>query len=149
MVAGQEHILLGRAGEETAARHLSRLGWIVLERNWRPCGPSRRLELDIVARDGDTLVFVEIKTRAIRPDAGARPALTVPAYTALTTQKQTRLVRAASRYLTTSKNWHRPCRFDLICITHGTDGVPTLEHYTDVIEFGHLVDCGHTAWQPW
>lgn len=149
MSAGPDHIRLGRVGEETAARHLSRLGWTILERNWRPPRPSRGLELDIVARESGTLVFVEVKTRADGHGAGARPALEVPVHTALTARKQNRLARAASRYLTVTKSWNRPCRFDLICIRHGADGVPALEHYTDVIELGHLVDCGHTAWQPW
>lgn len=51
--------VLGRAGEDRAARHLEHLGWQVIERNWRcPNG-----ELDIVARDGAALVAVEVKTR--------------------------------------------------------------------------------------
>ena len=54
---------LGRWGEQTAAAHLERLGWQVLERNWR-CDLG---ELDLVALDGEhppTLVFVEVKARA-------------------------------------------------------------------------------------
>ena len=147
---------LGRAGEETAARHLAGLGWVVLDRNWRPRGPARGLELDIVARHGDTLVFVEVKTRAAAscplpgPLSGrsARPALAVPVHAALTARKQACLARAAGRYLTLKQAWHMPCRFDLICIENGPDG-PALEHFTDVIEIGHLVDSSHTSWQPW
>ena len=48
----------GRAGEEAAARYLEGCGWRVLERNYRR-GPG---EVDIVARDGDCVVFVEVKT---------------------------------------------------------------------------------------
>ena len=50
---------LGRYGENLAARHLSDAGLRVLERNWR----CREGEIDIVARDGRTLVFCEVKTR--------------------------------------------------------------------------------------
>ena len=50
----------GAEGEEAAAAHLRRLGWKILDRNWR----SRHLELDIVAEERDTVVFVEVKTRA-------------------------------------------------------------------------------------
>jgi putative endonuclease len=50
---------VGRFGEDVAARHLVRSGLVVLERNWR-CGIG---EIDIVARDGDTLVVCEVKTR--------------------------------------------------------------------------------------
>lgn len=162
-MASTEHLALGRKGEETAAIHLVRKGWTVLSRNWRPEGPARGLELDIVARDGDTLVFVEVKTRSASvapgikgavpadtpPVAGPQAALSVPAHTALTRQKQTRLVKAASRYLTARDAWRLPCRFDLICIEYGSRGAPSLEHFTDVIELGHLVDRGHAAWQPW
>ncbi len=147
--AEPKNIELGRAGEEAAARHLARLGWAVLDRNWRPHGPSRGLELDIVARHGDTLVFVEVKTRATASGTAARPALAVPVHAALTARKQARLARAAGRYLTTKQAWHMPCRFDLICIENGPDGRQTLEHFTDVIEIGHLVDSSHTSWQPW
>ncbi|MBR6624776.1 MAG: YraN family protein, partial [Mailhella sp.] len=50
----------GAEGEDAAAAHLCRLGWKILDRNWR----SRHLELDIVAEERDTVVFVEVKTRA-------------------------------------------------------------------------------------
>lgn len=143
------HIALGRSGEEAAARHLERLGWALLDRNWRPQGPARGLELDIVARHGDTLVFVEVKTRATATGTAARPALAVPVHAALTAPKRARLARAASRYLTLKQAWHIPCRFDLICIEYDPDGRQSLEHFTDVIETGHLVDSSHTSWQPW
>ncbi len=51
---------LGSYGEGVAARHLTDAGMVVLERNWT----CRFGEIDIVARDGDTLVFVEVKTRS-------------------------------------------------------------------------------------
>ncbi len=60
---------LGRLGEDLAAAHLERLGYTVLARNHR----TRHGELDIVATDGGTLVFVEVKTRRAGP--GAREAL--------------------------------------------------------------------------
>lgn len=50
---------VGRFGEDVAARHLARTGLVVLDRNWR-CSLG---EIDIVARDGDTLVVCEVKTR--------------------------------------------------------------------------------------
>jgi len=58
----EERLALGRLGEELASRRLRSLGYEILERNYRcPLG-----EIDLVARDGDVLVFVEIKTRKNR-----------------------------------------------------------------------------------
>jgi putative endonuclease len=54
------HLLLGRLGERIACRYLLRLGFDVLARRYQ----ARRGEIDIVALEGDTLVFVEVKTRA-------------------------------------------------------------------------------------
>lgn len=53
------HLLLGRLGERVACRHLLRLGYDVLARRYR----ARRSELDLVAFDGEVLVFIEVKTR--------------------------------------------------------------------------------------
>lgn len=58
--AGNARSAIGEYGEELAARRLTEAGMTVLERNWR-CG--RIGEIDIVARDGDVLVFCEVKTR--------------------------------------------------------------------------------------
>jgi len=62
------HLALGRWGEENAARHLKRLGWKVLRRNFRAPGGG---EVDLVCRHGDTLVFAEVKTR--RSEEMGRP----------------------------------------------------------------------------
>ena len=58
-LARAAHLVLGRRGEEAAVRLLLAKGYTILARNWR----VRSGELDIVARDGRTLVFVEVKTR--------------------------------------------------------------------------------------
>jgi putative endonuclease len=62
------HLVLGQWGEEQAARHLKRLGWKILRRNFRAPGGG---EVDIVCRDRDTLVFAEVKTR--RSEEMGRP----------------------------------------------------------------------------
>lgn len=94
----------GDQGEDAAARHLARKGMRVLDRNWR----FRQWELDLVCRDGDTLVFVEVKTRK----AGS---MGTPG-DALTPKKQARLVKAASHYLSKGDLWDCPCRFDLVSV---------------------------------
>lgn len=100
--------LLGRSGEERAAKHLKDQGLTVLERNYSaPQG-----ELDLVALDGDTLVFVEVKTRT--SDSFGAPELAVDR------RKQERMVKAALGYLKFKKLHQMPCRFDVVAISDGT-----------------------------
>ena len=80
------HLRLGQEGEDAAAELLTCKGFALLDRNWR----LGRLELDLVCRDGDTLVFVEVKTRANAAHGGPAAALT-PA-------KQRHLYRAAALF---------------------------------------------------
>ena len=127
----------GRAGEDFAAARLEKLGWRIVERNWR-CGP---LELDIIARHKGTLIFVEVKTRSAagltRPDEALTPA------------KQERLSRAAAQYLSATDNWDKPCRFDLISVWRAADNTFSLEHFAHAFEFSPAVAGGHASWQPW
>ena len=78
---------LGQLGEDLAVRHLQRLGYIVLERNYR----CSRGEVDIIARDGDRLAFVEVRAR--RGTAFGTPKESV------TARKQARLATVARNYL--------------------------------------------------
>lgn len=100
---------LGRRGEELAARYLARHGLVVLERNVR----SRLGEVDIVAREGGTLVFVEVKARG----ADARD----PPEAAVDARKRARLARLALGYLAARRLGEAPCRFDVVAVTVGAD----------------------------
>jgi len=93
----------GAAAEALAARHLAQHGLVILERNWRRrCG-----ELDLVARDGDTLVFVEVRLRRSGDFGGAAASLTAA--------KRARIVAAAGLYLARLPRTP-PCRFDAILL---------------------------------
>lgn len=138
------HIAVGNEGEALALRFLGAKGWRVRHRNWRPQGRERGLELDIVAQDGPTLVFVEVKTRVHKAGASAIPALA-----AFTPRKRSTLVRAARRYLAAHDLWDAACRFDLVLVDKAPGEEYRVEHFCDVIEFGHIVDSGHASWQPW
>ena len=131
----------GAEGEEAAASYLSSLGWNILDRNWR----SRQLELDIVAAEKGTLVFVEVKTRA---EGGLQSP-----FEALTHTKKERLCRAAEAWLEAHDAWGRPCRFDLVCVTSRT-GTYQTELIRNVIEYGeqsprNALGRRDTSWQPW
>jgi putative endonuclease len=96
---------VARRGEDAAAAFLTRIGMDVLERNWR-CSAG---EVDIVARDGDALVFVEVKTRrSERAGTGEE---------AVSPTKQRRIVKLAEAYLRDCGIEERPeVRFDVVAI---------------------------------
>ncbi len=97
----------GREGEDRAHRWLRRRGFIVTARNYRP--PQGGGEIDIVAWEGDELIFVEVKTRAEgAPSAPER---------AIGDDKITALNRAARDYLRRSGATPRAVRFDLISVS--------------------------------
>ena len=125
----------GQAGEDAAARLLERSGMRILARNWR-CG---RLELDMVCRDGDTLVFVEVRTRL-------KGGLVSPAES-LTPAKRRHFMRAAQAYLAESGAWNLPCRFDFVCVLD-TGSTLELEHHRHV-DLSESMGGGNTSWQPW
>ncbi len=130
------HLQLGSAGEEAAAQLLLRKGCTLLDRNWR----QARLELDIVCQDGDTIVFVEVKTRSSERYGGAAHAVGL--------SKQRVLCRAARAWLAAHKAWDKPCRFDVICVLRDGDTLH-LEHFRHAFDCPPALDSGHASWQPW
>lgn len=95
--------------EETAARYLQAAGLTLLERNYR----GRRGEIDLIARDGDTVVFTEVRYR--RSDRFGSAGATVDA------RKQQKLLTTAYSYLQRER-LDCPCRFDVIAIDGAPDG---------------------------
>jgi len=111
---------VGRHGERVAARLLGEAGWEVLERNWR-CELG---ELDIVARDGDELVAVEVKTR--RSAAYGSPQ------EAVTRDKLGRLRRLVAAWLAQQDRRFAGVRIDVIAITLPRSGAAEVEHLRGV-----------------
>ncbi|MDR0769613.1 MAG: YraN family protein [Burkholderiales bacterium] len=93
----------GREAEALAAAFLARQGLVIVAHNVR----SRYGEIDIVARDGATLVFVEVRLRGSPAFGGAVASITA--------QKQQRLWRAAQHYLA-ELGQEPPCRFDAVLL---------------------------------
>jgi putative endonuclease len=93
---------LGRRGEAAAARLVETLGFRIVERGYR----TPRGEVDLVAFDRDTLVFIEVKTRS--SGRCGDPAEAVGA------RKRVRLRRAAAWFLAHAGGPERPCRFDVV-----------------------------------
>jgi len=106
----------GQAAEDAAARWLARAGLAVLERNVR----FREGEIDLVCREGDVIVFVEVKCR--RADWGEGPG------DAVSWDKRRRLIRLAQHYLRARRLERARCRFDVVAVTIDRDGASTVRH---------------------
>ena len=104
---------LGKTGEDLACGELEARGYAIVARRYRAHGG----EIDIVARDGDTIVFVEVKTREGHDFGDAAEAITA--------WKRRRLTRAAIDYLARHHSGEYPCRFDVVSI-HFESGKPAI-----------------------
>jgi len=111
--------VLGRAGEDLAARHLESKGYRLLARRYR----TRLGEIDLVASIGRTLVFVEVKTRAGTGFGRPEEAVGVA--------KQAKLARMAAIFLANQPRESAACRFDVISILWRQGSSPILEHIED------------------
>jgi putative endonuclease len=108
---------LGRCGEDLAEGLLCRKKYRIICRGYR----AGRGEIDIVALDGRTLVFVEVKTR--RSCRYGLPEEYV------TPQKQAQIRKTALRFLLSQKVPHEDCRFDVIGVTWDRRSPPGITHY--------------------
>ena len=109
---------IGSRGERIAARHLEALGYEILATNWR----SGRYEIDIVARLGGLVAFVEVKTRSPGPQ---RPA------EAVDRRKRRNLVRAAAGWIGTATWGATEYRFDVIAVGVARGENEHIEHIPD------------------
>ncbi|MBX3420839.1 MAG: YraN family protein [Pirellulaceae bacterium] len=117
VLAGQKD--LGTAGEQVAADYLKGIGYRIVARGHR----QKLGEIDIIAVDGQYIVFVEVKTW--RSDRDGDPSQ------AVTQSKQDKITRTALTYLKRHKLLNQPARFDVISIVWqgGSAGQPKLKHY--------------------
>ncbi|MGW8193620.1 MAG: YraN family protein [Desulforhopalus sp.] len=112
---------LGRRGEDLACRYLQYNGYTIIARNYR----TKLGEIDIVARDGETLVFIEVKTRSGKTYG--------PPAASVTTNKQRQISRVALNYLSAHKLTDSPARFDVVSVLiFGT--TPQIELITDAFD---------------
>jgi putative endonuclease len=100
----------GSAAEEAAARFLAQHGLELLHRNYR----CRFGEIDLILRDGRTLVFVEVRYRGSKSFGGAAESITAA--------KREKLLRAARHYMAEQQRFPA-CRFDAVLIDGGHDNV--------------------------
>lgn len=117
----RERQTLGEIGENLACEELVRLGYAIVARRYR----SRGGEIDIIAADGPTVVFVEVKTRA-GADYGTGAE-------AITWQKRRRIVSTATMFLAKERLHERPVRFDVVAVDLRDDG-PRVEVYRSAFD---------------
>jgi putative endonuclease len=117
----RSRVAFGKTGEDLACRELERRGYAIVARRYR----RRHGEVDIIARDGTTLVFVEVKARDGRAFGEAVEAVTPI--------KRRRLARLALDYMTRHRLVDCPCRFDVVAIQ--VDGEhPVVEVYRNAFD---------------
>ena len=114
-------IALGNTGEDLACEELERRGYAIIARRYRRRGG----ELDIIARDGQTMVFVEVKAREGRAFGEACEAVTV--------NKRRTITRLALDYLVRHRLTECACRFDVVSI-HFESGTPVIDVYQNAFD---------------
>jgi len=115
----ETRIQLGLEGEQLAERFLKKRGLKTLARRFRtPAGG-----IDLVMREGETIVFVEVKTQSDRTFTDPETRVTLP--------KQRKLLKAAKWFLTHKRWTDKPCRFDVIGVIIPPTGDPEIDHFPD------------------
>ncbi|MFO7606445.1 MAG: YraN family protein [Desulfurivibrionaceae bacterium] len=117
----EKHLTLGRRGEELACRFLKKGGYKILEKNYR----GHLGEIDLVAREGGCLVFVEVKTRSTT--AFGHPLESI------NPRKQHQLSKVAAEYLAAHGGAEQFCRFDAVSILL-VSGEPLIELVKNAFE---------------
>ena len=117
----QQRVAFGKTGEDLAVEELERRGYAIVDRRWR----TRAGEIDIIARDGDTLVFVEVKARDGHEFGDGAESVTM--------RKRQTIVRLAKHYVQDARWGDRPCRFDVVTI-HLDSGQPVVTVYPNAFD---------------
>jgi len=114
---------IGQRGEDAAASYLMQRGYTIANRNWH-CEAG---EVDIIARQDDLWVFVEVKSlsHGVTEDAALK----------VNRAKQRRLVRCLYTYLDIHQLPDAPTRVDVIAIAFSDTEAPLIEHREDILEF--------------
>jgi putative endonuclease len=116
-----QRIAFGKTGEDLAVEELQRRGYAIVDRRWR----TRAGEIDIIARDGETLVFVEVKARDDHEFGDGAESVTM--------RKRQTIVRLAQHYVQDTRWFDRPCRFDVVTI-HLDSGQPVVTLYPNAFD---------------
>jgi len=111
----------GREGEELACKFISELGYQILERNYQ----YGHGEIDIIAKDGDTIVFIEVKYRKSLEYGNPEDSITK--------NKKHQIRKTAEAYIYEKNINEQTCRIDVISILHLPNQEPIINHYINAI----------------
>lgn len=111
--------IIGRLGEERAQKFLKKMGWKILETNYRY---SRFAEIDIIAKDKDIIVFIEVKTRSTTNFGHP--------FEAISKSKLQNIFKAGLAYLQTTKETYKSYRIDVVSVI-GKEN-PKVEHLKNI-----------------
>lgn len=114
---------LGKLGEQQALAYLRRRGYEIVTTNWR-CAAG---EIDIVARQGTTVIFVEVRSR--------RAATTEAAFGSIGDRKRSRMAQAAQQYLSQHGLDQADWRIDVIALAVSPGRAPLIEHVEDALDW--------------
>ena len=120
----KERLSIGAYGEELAFKKIKRLGYKKIIRNYR----CRLGEVDLIARDGDTLVFLEIKTRKGKSIGYAKEAVDA--------RKRRQISKAALTYMKSNDCYGDRARFDVVAVSLG-EGEPEIEVIKNAFELAY------------
>ncbi|MBI5206693.1 MAG: YraN family protein [Candidatus Firestonebacteria bacterium] len=120
-------IAFGKKGEDDAVIFLKKKGYKILDRNYR----TRHGEIDIIASEKDTLVFVEVKTRNNNRCGEAQEAMNI--------RKQEQIAKVAVHYIWKNKLSSKDCRFDVVAINSNNENDKT-ENRIQLIKNAFIVN---------
>lgn len=115
--------ILGQKGEAQAARYLKQKGYKIIKKNYK----CKYGEIDLIARDADVLIFIEVKTRT-SIEFGSPAA-------AVDYRKQKQISKVAYHYLVTHHNEDIDARFDVVSVLSQKNKETTIEHIIDAFNF--------------
>jgi putative endonuclease len=113
---------LGQTGEQSVAKYLKKNGYTILVQNYR----CKLGEIDIIARDGSVLVFIEVKTRSGTGYGSPAAAVNI--------RKQRQISRAAQCYLAEHGLFESPARFDVVSVLSDNNHNHSIDHINNAFD---------------
>lgn len=123
---GSESASVGKVGEDIAVKYLKKNGYKILERNWYNTRGKRIGEIDVIAKRGDTHIFVEVKSRKVRQGSVAIPEEQISA------SKLAKLSRIIECYIAQEELWSLDWQLDAVTVVFSPDMEHEIRHIKNI-----------------